>query len=132
MCVSSPRRIQKGRFYAKFHANFMLTLRQALYFALFFMGIFMLILKLSSLVWLIISMQYTYSAQLMVYSWKSVQTIVFCTSNCDYDTKPLDTSNEDNERQKGAYIMSFLNKNLGQILSNMRYWVLEYWFLGII
>ena len=64
----------------------------------------MLILKLSSLFWLIISMilrgtldlMYTCSAQLMVYSLISVHTTVFCTNNCDYDTKSLDKSHEDN------------------------------------
>ena len=40
MFFSSPARIKRGLFYAKFYADFYANSRQALYFGLFFMGIF--------------------------------------------------------------------------------------------
>ena len=84
VCVNSLRRIQKGAFLCQNYADFYANLRQAFYFGLFFMVILMLVLKVSSLYWFIISMTprgalellYTCRAQLMVYLLRSVQTIV--------------------------------------------------------
>ena len=73
---------KRGLFYAQSYADFYANLGQALYFGLVFTGIFMLVLKVSSLFYLIISvisrgtlkLQNTCSANFLVSMLRSLLT----------------------------------------------------------